>query len=145
MSNTANIQELRDKLADIKYETQQVLDRLDSIEARTEEAITPEVFEQKLLNVFKAGLMQGRKEQYDEIYDHFRYNTKYVDFYAGNLNICGDIDLDDFGITGMCEDCCMEAEWADFTVDMAAVDSALKLFKPEKSTTDESNTETSES
>ena len=129
----------------IREQVAAIVERLNAMEAESKETITAEVFEQKLLNVFKAGLMQGRKEQYDEIYDHFRYNTKYVDFCAGNLNICGDIDLDDFGITGMCEDCCMEAEWGDFSVDMAAVDSALKLFKPEEPTTDESNTETSES
>jgi len=135
-------------LSDIKTIREQVLaitERLDALEADSKETITAEVFEQKLLNVFKAGLMQGRKEQYDEVYDHFRYNTKYVDFYAGNLNICGDIDLDDFGITSMCEDCCIESEWADFSVDMAAVEAALKLFKPEESSNDESNTETSES
>lgn len=135
-------------LSDITTIREQVLaitERLDAMEAESKETITADVFEQKLLNVFKAGLMAGRKEQYDETYDHFRYNTKYVDFYAGNLNICGDIDLDDFGITSMCEDTCIEQEWADLEVDMAAVDSALKRFKPEEPTTDESNTETSES
>ncbi len=141
-------------LSDITTIREQVLaitERLDAMEAEANTTLqgayqmTPEVFEKKLLNVFKAGLMQGRKEQYDEIYDHLRYNTKYVDFYAGNLNICGDIDLDDFGITGMCEDCALEAEWGDFSVDMDAVDAALKLFKPEEPTTEESNTETSES
>ena len=140
-------------LSDITNIREQVLaitERLDAMEAESKEAkslfaehletITPEVFDQKLLHVFKAGLIQGRKEQYDEIYEHFRYNTKYVDFYAGNLNICGDIDLDDFGIVSMCEDCALKDEWADFIVTMDAVDAALKRFKPE-----ECDTETSES
>lgn len=129
----------------IREQVAAIVERLDAIEEESKETITAEVFEQKLLNVFKAGLMQGRKEQYDETYGHFLYNTKHVDFYAGSLNICGDIDLDDFGITSMCEDTCIEKEWADFDVDMADVDRALKLFKPKETTTEESNAETSES
>lgn len=130
-------------LSDITTIREQVLaitDRLDAMEAESKETITPEVFQQKLLNVFKAGLMQGRKEQYDEIIDCFRYGTKYIDFYAGNLNITGDIEYDDIGVTGTIEDACVEEEWGDFEVDMERVDRALSKFKPE-----ERDTETSES
>ena len=35
--NQDNIQQLRDKVADIKYDTQQVLDRIDSMDAAYQE------------------------------------------------------------------------------------------------------------
>lgn len=131
--NLSDITTIREQIAAIT-------ERLNAMEAESKETITADVFEQKLLNVFKAGLMAGRKEQFDETYDCFKYNSKYVDFYAGNLNIVGDIDLEDLGITSMCEDTRIEYEWADFTVTMDAVDAALSKFKPE-----ERDTETSES
>lgn len=141
-------------LSDITTIREQVLaitERLDAMEAEANATLqgayrmTPEVFEQKLLNVFKAGLMQGRKQQYREVWDSFEYGSIYVDFYAGNINIVGDLDLDDIGVTSKISDLRIEQEWEDFDVDMAAVDAALKLFKPEESTTEESSTETSES
>lgn len=130
-------------LSDIKTIREQVLaitERLDALEADSKETITAEVFERKLLNVFKAGLMAGRKEQYGEIYDHFSYNSTYIDIYAGQLNITGDIEYNDIGVTSSIEDQCIESEWNDFEVKMDDVDSALKKFKPE-----ERDTETSES
>ena len=123
-----------------------ITERLDAMEAEANATLqgayqmTPEVFEQKLINVFKAGLMAGRKQQYTEIIDCFRYGTKYIDIYAGNLNITGDIEYDDIGVTGTIEDARIEEEWTDFIVTMDAVDDALKRFKPE-----ECDTETSES
>lgn len=136
-------------LSDITNIREQVLaitERLDAMEAEANATLqgayqmTPEVFEQKLINVFKAGLMAGRKQQYDEIIDCFRYGTKYIDIYAGNLNITGDIDYDDIGVTGTIEDACIEEEWVDCEVDMERIDRALSKFKPE-----ECDTETSES
>ena len=137
--NNSDIKNLREQVAAI-------VERIDSLEAQSNDTITPEVFEQKLLNVFKAGLMQGRKEQYDETYQAFDYNTGHIDIYAGDLNIIGDISFDDIGVTSICEDTCMsENEWADVVVEMTDVDAALKKFKPEEPTTEESNTETPES
>ena len=141
MSNTANIQELRDKLADIKYETQQVLDRLDSIEARCEEAITPEAFERKLIVVFKAGMFAGRVQQYDSIHDSCRYNTKWVEFSAGDFSISGDIDFDDVGLTEVVEDNELPTDWKDTEVSIEDIDNALAKFKPAP----ESDTEISQS
>ena len=130
MSNTANIQELRDKLADIKYETQQVLDRLDSIEARAEEAITPEAFEKKLIAVFRAGLFAGREEQYQMIYDECRYNTKWVEITAGNWCLSGEIDFDDLGLTDAIEQNELPTDWKETKVSIADIDNALAKFKP---------------
>ena len=130
MSNIANIQELRDKLADIKYETQQVLDRLDSIEARAEEAITPEAFEQKLIAVFKAGMFAGRVQQYDSIYDSCHYNTKWVEISAGSFCISGDIDFDDLGLTEAIQDNELPTDWKDIEVSIEEIDNALAKFKP---------------
>ncbi len=129
----------------IREQVAAIVERLDAIESESKEAIHPEVFEQKLLNVFKAGLMQGRNEQYSEIMDSFSHNSQYIDFYSGNLNITGEVDYDDIGVTSKVEDCRIESEWNDFEVEMDAVDIALKKFKPEEPTTDESNTETPES
>lgn len=130
MSNTANIQELRDKLADIKYETQQVLDRLDSIEARAEEAITPEAFEKKLIAVFKAGMFVGREEQYQMIYDECRYNTKWVEITAGNWCLSGEIDFDDLGLTDAIESNELPTDWKETKVSIEEIDNALAKFKP---------------
>ena len=58
----------------IREQVAAIVERLDAIESESKEAIHPEVFEQKLLNVFKAGLMQGRNEQYSEIMDSFSHN-----------------------------------------------------------------------
>lgn len=141
-------------LSDITTIREQVLaitERLDAMEAEANVTLqgayqmTPEVFEKKLLNVFKAGLMQGRNEQYIEIMDSFSHNSQYIDFYSGNLNITGEVDYDDIGVTSKVEDCRIESEWNDFEVEINAVDIALKKFKPEEPTTDESNTETPES
>lgn len=122
--NLSDITTIREQIAAIT-------ERLNAMEAESKETITADVFEQKLINVFKAGLMQGRKEQYDEIIDCFRYGTKYIDIYAGNLNITGDIEYDDIGVTGTIEDACIEEEWGDFEVDMQRIDGALSKFKPE--------------
>ena len=130
MSNIANIQELRDKLADIKYETQQVLDRLDSIEARAEEAITPEAFEKKLIAVFKAGMFVGREEQYQMIYDECRYNTKWVEITAGNWCLSGEIDFDDLGLTDAIEQNELPTDWKETKVSIEHIDNALAKFKP---------------
>jgi|13_taG_2_1085334.scaffolds.fasta_scaffold38679_5 hypothetical protein len=142
MSNIANIQELRDKLADIKYETQQVLDRLDSIEGRCEEAITPEAFERKLIAVFKAGMFAGRVQQYDSIHDSCRYNTKWVEIIAGDFTIQGDVDLGDVGLTEVIEENELPTDWKDTEVSIEEIDNALAKFKPED---EESNNETPES
>mgnify|MGYP005989827371 CR=1 FL=1 len=133
-------------ITNIREQVLAITERLDAMEAEANATLqgsyqmTPEVFEQKLINVFKAGLLAGRKQQYDEIIDCFRYGTKYIDIYAGNLNITGDIEYDDIGVTGTIEDACIEEEWVDCEVDMERIDRALSKFKPE-----ERDTETSES
>lgn len=133
-------------ITNIREQVLAITERLDAMEAEANATLqgayqmTPEVFEQKLINVFKAGLMAGRKQQYDEIIDCFRYGTKYIDIYAGSLNITGDIEYDDIGVTGTIEDACIEEEWVDCEVDMERIDRALSKFKPE-----DRDTETSES
>ena len=141
MSNIANIQELRDKLADIKYETQQVLDRLDTIEARAEEAISPEAFEQKLIAVFKAGMFAGRVQQYDSIHDSCKGRLEWVEISAGDFSITGDIDFDDVGLTEVIEDNELLTDWKETEVSIEEIDNALAKFKPAP----ESDTKLSES
>ena len=130
MSNNANIQDIRVQLAAIKYETQQVIDRLDSIEAGAEEAISPEAFEQKLINVFKAGLFAGREEQYESIYDACRYNTKWVEISAGQWCLSGEVDYDDLGLTDAIEENELPTDWKETKVSIEEIDNALAKFKP---------------
>lgn len=132
-------------LSDITTIREQVLaitERLDAIESESKETITPEVFEQKLLNVFKAGLFAGRLEQHKETCESFRHASAYVDLDAGDLSVSGSIDYDDLGVTEKIENTDLGQEWTEVIVDMARIDRAISKFKPEA---EESNNETPES
>ena len=142
MSISADLQSLRDKVADIKYETQQVLDRIDSLEASSKDTMGPEEFYKKILNVFKAGVLYGRKEQHDYSYGELEYSHKYIDISTREgLHISGDISYEDLGVTDKLMEAELSTDWnslKEFTIEN--IDKALEEFKPT-----ESNTETTES
>lgn len=148
MSISADLQSLRDKVADIKYETQQVLDRIDSLESSSKDTMTPEDFHKKILNVFKAGVLYGRKEQHDSSYNEVQYGSHDVEMSTREgLYITGNLSYDDIGVLDRIMDSELSTKWDDlkeFTIEN--IDGALIEFKPKQVVdSTESNNETPES
>ncbi len=81
--NQDNIQQLRDKVADIKYDTQQVLDRIDSMDAAYQEQTGREQTLERDLSVKTSQAEAWRKEYEKAKKEAEFYTQKYSELAQG--------------------------------------------------------------